>query len=311
MSEPIPADKEEAEDELSRLRKRNAFLEAREAERAHLDKLREASEARFEALFSGLHVGVVVQGPSTEILLINARACELLGVTEEQIRGKSSFDPRWNIIRENGRPFPAEERPVARVLATKQAVHDVVIGVYRPLNNDRAWLLVAAVPQFETEAGGELVQVVATFTDITELKKAEARVLEQQQLIAEISTPLVPLGNEIVLMPLVGTLASWRIRQATEVLLRGIVDKKAKVALVDIAGAESVDREAVRGLIGLAQTSRWLGARVIFTGLRPETARILAWMDEDMSSIATKGTLQAGFNYARQLVGRGDSGLGR
>lgn len=289
-----------ADEELAALRKRVQALEAREAERLLAEQHLAESEARFEALFSGLNVGVVVQGPRTEILLINARACELLGVSEEQIRGKSSFDPRWNIIRENGENFPAEERPVAQVLKSGQAVRDVIIGVFRPGPGDRAWLLVTAVPQFDSM--GNIVQIVATFTDISELKRIETQVRAQQRTIAALSTPLVPLAPGIVLMSLVGAMEPWRMRQAMEVLLRGIAETRARAALVDVAGILEMDQQIAEGMIRLANTSKWLGATVIFTGIRPDMAKMLSYSKEDLSSIVTRGTLQAGFLYAQGIA---------
>jgi PAS domain S-box-containing protein len=135
---------------------------------------------RFEDLIAKLHVGVVVQGPSTELLLCNQAALDLLGLDEEQYRGRSSYDPEWNIIREDGTDFHADQRPMARVLATGQRVSNVVMGVYRPRTRDRVWVLVHADP--ELDADGKIVQIVATLVDITERKRLEASLLEARKL---------------------------------------------------------------------------------------------------------------------------------
>lgn len=288
--------------ELGELRRRVRELEAREASRAAAQKHAAESEARFEALLRGLNVGVVVQGPRTEILIINARACGLLGVTEDQILGRTSFDPRWNIVREDGRPFPAPERPVAQVLATKQSVRNVVIGVFRPMTNDRVWLLVTAVPQFD--AMGEIAQVVATFTDITDLKHAQAQVQAQQMTIAELSTPLVPLDNGIVLMTLVGAMEPWRMRKASESLLQGIVAHGARVALVDVAGIFGINEAIAAGMLALSNSVKLLGATMILTGIRADMARALSYFDQPTMGFLTRGTLQAGLAHARRLLSR-------
>ena len=68
-----------------------------------------AEDDRFLRLISGLHVGVVVQGSNTEILLMNPASLDLLGVTEAQVLGRTSFDPYWKIVREDGSEFPASE----------------------------------------------------------------------------------------------------------------------------------------------------------------------------------------------------------
>jgi two-component system cell cycle sensor histidine kinase/response regulator CckA len=135
---------------------------------------------RFAELIRGLHVGVVVQGPSTEVLLCNPAALELLGLDEAQYTGKTSYDPDWNIIREDGSPFLAEQRPMAKVLATGQPVRNVVMGVFRPKTRDRVWLLVNAEPQHDAE--GRIVQIVATLIDITERRRLEASLAEARKL---------------------------------------------------------------------------------------------------------------------------------
>lgn len=138
------------------------------------------SDDRFRRLIAGLHVGVVVQGPASEILILNPSALELLGVTEAQILGRTSFDPYWKITREDGSEFPASERPVATVLGTRQRVSNVVIGVHRPQQRDKVWLLINAEPEFGPD--GQIAQVVATLADITERKRLEASLLQARKL---------------------------------------------------------------------------------------------------------------------------------
>jgi PAS domain S-box-containing protein len=135
---------------------------------------------RFAELIRGLRVGVVVQGPSTEVLVCNPAALELLGLDESQYAGRTSYDPEWNIVREDGTVFDAAARPMARVLASGQAVRNVVMGVFRPRTRDRVWLLVNAEP--ELDEAGHIKQVVATLIDITERKRLESSLLEARKL---------------------------------------------------------------------------------------------------------------------------------
>ncbi len=136
-------------------------------------------EDRFHKLIVDLHVGVIVQGPRAEILLSNPAARALLGMAEDELTGITSYDPRFKIIREDGQPFLAEDRPVATVLRTRAAVRNVVIGVVRPDEGIR-WVLVHAVP--ELDPSGEVAQVLATLADITDRKLLEASLRESQKL---------------------------------------------------------------------------------------------------------------------------------
>ncbi len=150
-----------------------AQLRASEQEQRYLAQELELRAARFHLLVAGLHVGVLVQSPRSEITLVNARACELLGLTEDQLLGKTSFDPRWNVIHEDGSDFPGPTHPVPLVIASKKPVRNVVMGVYRPILGDRLWLLVNAEPQLDSN--GALVEVICTFSDITEQVRAQER----------------------------------------------------------------------------------------------------------------------------------------
>ncbi|PKL15298.1 MAG: hypothetical protein CVV49_21555, partial [Spirochaetae bacterium HGW-Spirochaetae-5] len=145
----------------------NATLEEMEATNEELISTGEIlrdSEEKFRTLVRDMQVGVVIQGPDAEVLMSNPKALELLGLTEEQLLGKTSFDPDWNIIHEDGSPFLLETLPVPEAIASRQAIHDVVMGVYRPVSGDRVWLIVDAEPQLYND--GSIRHVVCTLIDI-------------------------------------------------------------------------------------------------------------------------------------------------
>jgi PAS domain S-box-containing protein len=130
-----------------------------------------ASEQRLQALVRDIGIGVLVQAPNTEILQCNQTALDALGVTEDELIGRTTHDLAWNIVREDGTPFPGAERPVARALATGRSVTGVTMGVYRPRTQDRVWLLVNAMLQADER--GQVQSVVCSFADITARKRAE------------------------------------------------------------------------------------------------------------------------------------------
>jgi PAS domain S-box-containing protein len=130
-----------------------------------------AREAQYRALIERLPAGVVVHAPDTSVLLANRAACDLLGLTVDQIHGRAAPHPDWRFVREDGTPMPLEEYPVMRVLASGQPVHDLIGGIDRGDGSERAWVFGQAFP--EHDAQGQLVRIVVTFADITALKKAE------------------------------------------------------------------------------------------------------------------------------------------
>jgi PAS domain S-box-containing protein len=132
--------------------------------------LRESKD-KFKNLIQNMPVGVILQGPQTEILLCNNKSIELLGSTEDQILGKTSFDPDWGVIHEDGSDFPGLTHPAVRAIALGRPIRNVVMGVYRPTLGDRVWLQVDAEPQMDED--GKVLQVIVTFIDISERKRAE------------------------------------------------------------------------------------------------------------------------------------------
>lgn len=120
-----------------------------------------------------LQAGVVVHGPDSGILLANEAAERFLGLTMDQMLGKSKLDPAWSFVREDGSVMPVEEYPVHRVLATRQPFRGQVVGVNRPASGDRGWGLTNAFPEFASD--GALQRIVVTFVDITERRQAEER----------------------------------------------------------------------------------------------------------------------------------------
>ncbi len=166
------------------LRDANVKLQAEIAERQGTEKALRLSESRFRLLLQDLHVGVVVHSPTGEVLLSNNKALELLGVTEDQLLGSSSLDPRWNVVHEDGSPFPGETHPVAVVLSTGMPVREVAMGVLQPQSGDRIWLLVSAEPRHD--AAGAVTQVIVTFTDITARYQAQAEVKAQRAFLDQL-----------------------------------------------------------------------------------------------------------------------------
>ena len=97
------------------------------------------SESLPEALFQALPIGVLIMGAQGDIRFVNQTALSLLGLTESQLQGQTPLDPQWHVVQEDGTPFPLkfQSTPVRvaqawQVLATRQPLRNLIIGVYRP-----------------------------------------------------------------------------------------------------------------------------------------------------------------------------------
>ena len=131
------------------------------------------SEAQYHELLKGLHTAIVVHTPDSRVIFCNQRASELLGLSSDQMRGKSAIDPTWCFINEQENVMLQEEYPVNRVISTMGPLKALVLGVKVPLSLKPVWLSVNAFPEYFPD--GILKQVVVSFDDITEQKIAQER----------------------------------------------------------------------------------------------------------------------------------------
>jgi len=155
----------------------------------HLD-----DDARLRAVLADLHVGVVITGPDAALWLANQAALDLLGLTENQLRGEEDVDPAWSVVREDGSAFSPDTQPLAVALATGKPVRNVVMGVYHPRRRERVWLLATADPQLGQD--GAVLQVVLTYSDITDRRGFEARLAVTDRLAA-MGTLAAGIAHEI------------------------------------------------------------------------------------------------------------------
>jgi diguanylate cyclase (GGDEF)-like protein/PAS domain S-box-containing protein len=124
------------------------------------------SESRLQNLLDGLQTAVVVHGPDTAIQYVNSAAVGILGLTRDQLLGKTAIDPYWHFAHEDGTPMTVAEYPVSLVFGSRAPLHDYVVGVRAAPAAPTRWVLVNAVPN--VDASGRIRQVVVSFIDISE-----------------------------------------------------------------------------------------------------------------------------------------------
>lgn len=124
----------------------------------------------------------------------------------------------------------------------------------------------------------------------------------QKTALAELSTPLIPLSDQILIMPLIGTIDSQRAEQVMSTLLHGTEAYHVQVVIIDITGVPVVDTGVASSLIQSAQAIRLLGAQTFISGIRPEVAQTLVGLGVELNGIQTHGSLQQSISYAADYV---------
>jgi PAS domain S-box-containing protein len=231
--------------------------------------------------------------PDARIIYVNDAMCNLLGYSREELLSlrildidpntstEAAWQEAWKIVVQQGS-------------LSLETTHRCKDGRIIPI-----------------EVTGDYIQyqgkeyVCAFGRDITERKQAEAErdVLQQQVIeaqraaIRELSTPLLPLSDQVIAMPLVGSVDSQRAQDVMETLLEGIATHGADTAMLDITGVQVMDTQVANVLVQAARASRLLGARVIITGIGPAMAQTLVHLEADLSDMITLSTFQAGIAY--------------
>ncbi|MBI2917864.1 MAG: PAS domain S-box protein [Chloroflexi bacterium] len=279
---------------------------------------------------------LVTISPDGKITDVNEATIRVTGVARDQLVG-SDFS---NYFTE-----PDKAREGYRQVFAQGSVTDYPLTIRHKDGELTDVLYNASVYK---DVGGNVLGVFAAARDITDQKKAETelqkahselelRVQERtaelataneslqgeiaerrraEQVIRELSTPVLQVRDGMLILPIIGILDSQRARQLTEQLLRAIRDNRARVAVVDITGVPAVDSKIANHLLQTAEAARLMGATVVLTGLSPEVAQALVSIGVDLSRLTTVGDLQGGIADADRRLGykvtrEGETALGR
>jgi rsbT co-antagonist protein RsbR len=154
-----------------------------------------------------------------------------------------------------------------------------VLGVYEPIAN-------------------RILNIVA----LAFVEERERVIKEQQQAMLALSTPVLQIRDQILVLPLIGTIDSARAAQIVEQLLNSIVDTQASVVIIDITGVPVIDTSVANHLIKTVQAAKMLGADTIITGISPANAQTLVTLGVDLSMMTTRGTLRSGVKLADETL---------
>jgi len=174
----------------------------------------------------------------------------------------------------------------------------------REVQTDVALIMPTNIVEAALEAMSLLPRILH---DLIESNTAQARLQQeiiaaQRSMIRELSTPIIPISDEILVLPLIGAIDSARAQQIMETMLETISSHQAAVLIIDITGVAMVDTGVAHYLLQAARAAQLLGARVMLVGISPEVAQTVVQLGVDLSSLPTYSSLQFGLEHARKQV---------
>jgi rsbT co-antagonist protein RsbR len=295
------------ETEIEQLRARIAELEQQMQRYATIEEELRASEERLLFFIEHTPVAVAMLDSDMRYILANQRWIRDYHLEGQDIIGRSHYEifpdlPEcWKEVHRKalaGAFEEAEEDPWTRD------------------DGSTEWLNWKCYPWFR---GDGSIGGIVFFTEVitkrvlerVELERSReqlrATVEEQERLIQairEMSTPVVPIYDEIIVLPLVGSIDSRRSAQIMEALLNGIQHYAAEIAIIDITGVSVVDTSVANHLIQTTRAASLLGAHCVLVGISAEVAQAMVHLGIDLSSVVTRSNLQAGIEYALDRLGK-------
>lgn len=149
----------------------------------------------------------------------------------------------------------------------------------------------------------QLLDAAGALSFDTYVEGREEIIRRQSRQLLELSTPVVRLWQQVLAVPLIGTLDTARTQVVMESLLQAIQDHEALVAIIDITGVPTVDTAVAQHLMQTVNAVRLMGADCVISGIRPPIAQTIAQLGIDLSKILTRATLADALSEAIKLTG--------
>ncbi|MEI6949953.1 PAS domain S-box protein [Paraflavisolibacter sp. H34] len=154
----------------------------------------EESEQRFRSLVRDLKVGVMLLDSNGHMLLCNRFTQEMIGLGEEEMKGRAFWDVFADLVHEDGRVVGPADRPVKKAIRLQKPVKNFVAGLRGPKGGARIWMIINADPVLDDQ--GNILHIVTSVTDITERKELEQQLLHEQVSRQKLLTKATIEGQE-------------------------------------------------------------------------------------------------------------------
>jgi rsbT co-antagonist protein RsbR len=279
-------------------------------------------EELHRAVIDAMPTGIVAMTLDGKLPIYNRAAGKYAGRPHES---QSDLAQAFGVFKTDGAtPFPQEDLPLLRAIKGEEAPEAEMIVRNGDLEKD-TWVHVAGTPI--RDVAGQIIAGLVIFNDITaqreleqELRASNAHLEESEQgktvmidqlrgAIEEISTPILEVWDDVLVMPIIGSIDARRIMEMVQRLLVEVVRVQASFIIVDLTGVEVVDARTADHLSKLIRKVELVGARCVLTGIRPAVSEALVDLGMDFDRITTLRNLKHGLREALRHARREREGL--
>ncbi|MDM8519172.1 PAS domain S-box protein [Anaerolineales bacterium HSG6] len=273
-------------------------------EQKRVEEQLRASEEQYRSYFDAALIGLAITSPEKKWIDVNDHLSSIWGYSLDELRER---EITW-IELTHPDDIEVDVAQFNRILAGEISEYNLE---KRFICKDRAVIHAFIAVKARRAADGTIQDFVALVQDITERKNAEIEqkrlqnelISAQQSAIQELSTPIIPIMNGIIVLPLIGNLDSVRAKDLMRTMLIGISQHRAKIVILDITGVPIVDTGVAAHLDKSIQAARLKGARTILTGISDNVAETIIDLGIDWSNIETVRDLQTGLKVALTSLG--------
>ncbi|WEG12527.1 STAS domain-containing protein [Pullulanibacillus sp. KACC 23026] len=189
--------------------------------------------------------------------------------------------------------------PLSYLMSGLQVFRSALVSILLEENNENKGQLVLLFKEMDSIMNPIFEQLIEDATN-----SWEETVSIQKRALLELSAPLIPILDNIAVMPLIGTIDTERAKLIIENLLNGVIQHRSEVVLIDITGVPIVDTMVAHHIIQASEAVRLVGANCILVGIRPEIAQTIVNLGIDLKDFPTRSSLQKGVETALKLTKR-------
>jgi PAS domain S-box-containing protein len=256
------------------------------------------TEKYYSDIISASNEGIEIFDIDGKLYDVNAAFCKLVGYKKEELLSEE-FTWFKFIAEEDKKKL---QDSIKHIFQSNEAQRIEVEFIHK---NGRRIPVQISVNKLTKQPQWNKDRLVAIISDLTEIKRTTEQLQHATDklnaLLKELSTPVIKVWDDILVMPLIGSMTSDRMRDAQYRLLNELYESNSRVIIIDITGVPVMDTMVANGLLKTIKAVKIIGAETIITGVSPEVASTLVTLDVELDT-RTASKLSEGLNYALNFL---------